>query len=281
MEAAAVEVTRDDLDWRFAQAGGIKIHFGERGNGVPVVCLHGTGPGSDGWSNFRRNVGPLSSQFRVIVPDLPRFGRSDKVVVREPRLTFLSRVVREFMDALGVEAAHLVGNSMGAQTAMKLAIDEPDRVRKLVLVAPAAVGYSLFTPLPTEAVAQIAGYYRGEGPTLEKMTRLLRALAYDPEFVTDDMIRERFEASIVPEVVEVNAGPHWLRQSLEGELERCAAPTLLVWGQQDRATALDVGLLLLAKLPDARLHVFSKCGHWAQSEHADEFNRLVLDFLAG
>lgn len=275
-----MELTRDDLDWRFGQAGDIKIHFGERGTGEPVICLHGTGPGSDGWSNFRSNVGALSSQFRVILPDLPRFGRSDKVVVREPRLTFLSRVVRAFMDSLGLERAHVVGNSMGGQTAMKLAIDHPERVRKLVLVAPAAVGFSLFTPMPTEAVAQIANYYKDEGPTLEKMSRLLRALAYDANFVTDDMIRERFEASIDPEVIEVNAGPHWARQSLEGEVERCGAPTLLVWGQQDRATALDVGLLLLAKLPDARLHVFSRCGHWAQAEHAEEFNRLALDFLA-
>jgi len=273
-------VNREDLDWRTVEAGGRNIHYGEVGEGPPLVLLHGTGPGSDAWGNFRHNIGPLSESFRVIAVDLPRFGGSEKLSVNQPRLDFLSRSVRDFMDAIGVESADVIGNSMGAQTAMKLAIDSPDRVRRLVLMAPAAVGYSIFSPMPTEAGRQIAGYYKGEGPTRSKMERLLKSLAYDPEFVTDAMITERFEASIEPDVLEINQGAHWSRQSLEGELHRCVAPSLLVWGQDDRATTLDIGLLLLRKLPDARLHVFARCGHWAQAEHADEFNRLVVGFLA-
>jgi 4,5:9,10-diseco-3-hydroxy-5,9,17-trioxoandrosta-1(10),2-diene-4-oate hydrolase len=272
-------LTRERLDWRFTKAGDIEIHYGELGQGDPVICLHGTGPGSDAWSNFRHNLEPLAARFRTILVDLPRFGKSEKVMVYQPRLTFLSGVIRDFMNSLDIESAHFVGNSMGAQTAMKLAIDSPEMVEKMVFIGPAAVGFSMFTPLPTESVKQIASYYKGEGPSLEKMARLLKSLAYDPDFVTDEMIQERFEASIDPEVLEVNAGPHWERQSLEGELERCTAPALLIWGQDDRATALDVGLYLLAKMPDACLHVFGRCGHWAQSEHADEFNRLTLDFL--
>lgn len=280
LEDSDVQLPRDQIAWRFTKAGDLNIHYGERGSGHPLICLHGTGPGSDAYSNFRHNVGPLSEHYRVVLVDLPRFGKSDKIVVNEPRLDFLSRVIRETMDSIGIESAHVLGNSMGGQTAMKLAIDSPERVDKLVLLAPAAVGFSLFTPMPTEAVKQIAGYYKGDGPSLDKMRRLMKSLAYDPEFVTEQMVQQRYEASIDPEVLEVNRGPHWQRQSLEGELEKCAAPALLVWGQDDRASALDVGLLLLRKLPDARLHVFGRCGHWAQSEHASEFNRIVLDFLA-
>jgi 4,5:9,10-diseco-3-hydroxy-5,9,17-trioxoandrosta-1(10),2-diene-4-oate hydrolase len=272
-------LTRDDMNWALAMAGDIQIHYGERGTGHPVICLHGTGPGSDAWSNFRRNLGPLSESYHVIAMDLPRFGKSQKVIVDRPRLDFLSGVLADFMDALGLSSAHLIGNSMGAQTAMKLAIDRPAMVNKLVLMAPAAVGYSVFAPMPTEAVRQIAGYYTGTGPSREKMEHLLKTLAYDPAFVTFDMVEDRYNASIDPEVLAVNEGPHWARQSLEGELERCVAPTLLVWGQDDRATTLDIGLLLLRKLPDARLHVFGRCGHWAQAEHHEEFNRLVIEFL--
>lgn len=272
-------ISREDLNWQFADAGGIKIHYGERGEGHPLLLLHGTGPGSDAWGNFRHNIGTLSKSFRTIAVDLPRFGRSAKVEVTGPRLDYLSGVIRDFMDSIGVGSAHVIGNSMGGQVAMKLAIDTPDRVAKLVLIAPAIASHSIFTPMPTEGVRQIANYYKDEGPSLEKMERLLKALAYDPEIVTDEMVRERHQASIDPEVLNVNKGPHWARQSLEGELEKCAASTLIVWGQDDRASALDHGLLLLRRLPDARLHVFARCGHWAQVEHATAFNQLALHFL--
>lgn len=272
-------LSRDDLRWDFARAGDLEIHYGERGDGDPVICLHGTGPGSDAWSNYRHNVEALSEGHRVVLVDFPRFGASEKVVIHEPRLDFLSGVVRDFMDDLGIDAAHFVGNSMGAQAAMKLAIDSPERVRRLVLLAPAIVGYSVFTPMPTESVRQIAEYYKGEGPSREKMARLMKSLAYDPDFVTEEMIDERYEASVRPEVLEINRGPHWERQSLAHEIEQCGAPTLLIWGQDDRATALDHGLLLLKRMPDARLHIFSRCGHWAQAEHAAEFNELAVGFL--
>jgi len=273
-------ISREDVSWGFVQARGLKIHYGELGTGSPLICLHGTGPGSDAWSNFRHNVEALSEQHRVLLIDLPRFGKSEMVAVDEPRLDFLSSVVAGLMGELGIDSADFVGNSMGAQAAMKLAIDSPELVKRLVLVAPAVVGYSVFSPMPTESVGQIAAYYKGDGPSRTKMGRLMRGLAYDPRFVTEEMIDERYEASVRPEVLTVNAGTHWARQSLGDDIELCGAPTLLVWGQDDRATAIDHALLLLRRMPDARLHVFGRCGHWAQSEHAAEFNRLTLDFLA-
>ena len=71
----------------------------------------------------------------------------------------------------------------------------------------------------------------------------------------------------------------WEKETLEGQLDRLAAPILIVWGQDDRAAPLDVALRMVRELPDARLLVFSKCGHWAQVEHAAEFNRVVASFL--
>jgi 4,5:9,10-diseco-3-hydroxy-5,9,17-trioxoandrosta-1(10),2-diene-4-oate hydrolase len=260
---------------------GLRIHYAEAGAGHPVICLHGTGPGSSGLASYRTNAPAFAEHFRVIIPDLPRFGRSSKVEVTRPRLDFLSGAVREFMDALGIARAHFVGNSMGAQTAMKLAIDAPARVAKLVLMAPAAVGYSTHTPMPTEAIRLISEYYRGEGPSPRRMREVLSRLVYDQGYLTEEVVNERYRASVDEEVLRVNRGEHWARQSLERELGRCAAPTLLIWGQDDRATPLDMSLLLLRKLPDARLHIFPRCGHWANVERSAEFNRLVLDFLGG
>jgi 4,5:9,10-diseco-3-hydroxy-5,9,17-trioxoandrosta-1(10),2-diene-4-oate hydrolase len=272
--------TYDEVFGQFVQAGTVRIHHGDLGSGEPVIMLHGTGPGSNAWNNFRLNVGPLAEHYRVLPMDLPRFGRSERVALPGPRLDVLSAVVRDFLDALGIESAHLVGNSMGAQVALKLAIDSPERVRKLALVAPAAIGRSLFTPMPTEVVRMIAGYYRDGGPSLEKMRQLARSLVYDPTIVSDEAIEERYRESTEPEVVAVNSGPHWAHQSLEHELHNVDAETLLLWGQEDRASPLDHGLVMLRTIPRARLFVLSRCGHSAQLERPDDFNHVVLDFLS-
>ena len=271
----------EQVSGKFVQAGGVRIHYGEAGEGPPLICLHGTGPGASGWSNFSRNVDALSRRHRTILVDLPRFGRSDKVAIEGPRLTYLSGVIRAFMDALGIDRASLIGSSMGGQVALKLAIDSPERVDRLVVVGPAVMDHSVFTPMPTECLRLIAGYYKDGGPTLDKMRRLLHTLVYDPASVPEEVVQERYRASVEPEVLAANRGPRWARQPIDRELDRVLAPTLIVWGQDDRASALDHGLLMLKKLPDARLHVFARCGHQAQSEHAEEFNRLVLHFLAG
>ena len=275
-----MELDADKLFGRFVQAGEVRVHYGEAGEGHPVICLHGTGPGANAWANFRLNAGALADRYRTLLVDLPRFGRSEKVVVRGPRLDFLSGVMRALMDALGIERAHFVGNSMGGQVAIKLAIDAPERVGRMVLVAPAPIGHSVFAPMPTETVRMIADYYAGEGPSLEKMRLLMRSLVYDPGSLSEELIRERYQASIEPEVIAANRGPHWAHQSLEHELDRARCPILLVWGQDDRASPLDHGLVMLRKMAQARLHVFARCGHSVQLEYPEEFNRLALDFLA-
>lgn len=274
MTTAAPVTTAD------AKVGDLTIHYAEMGEGEPLICLHGTGPGASGWASYRNNAPTFAATFRTLVPDLPRFGRSSKVPVTEPRLDFTSRAIRGFMDALGIEKAHIIGNSMGAQTALKLAIDTPERVDKLVLMAPAVAGYSLMSPMPTEAVRLISEYYGGGGPSLDKMRTLLSRMVYDQSKLTEEMVLERYQASVDAETVAVNSGGHWARQSLEHELDRCVTPTLLVWGHDDRATPLDHALFLLRKLRDARLHVFPRCGHWANVECSAEFNRLVMSFLA-
>ena len=270
-----------DITEAFAEVGDLRIFYAAAGAGEPVICLHGTGPGASGLANFAANVGALAKQFRVIVPDLPRFGRSSKVKPTGPRLDYLSGVIQGLMDALGVPRAHFVGNSMGGQAALKLAIDAPGRVGRLALVAPAPLSYSVFSPLPAEAVRMIAGYYGGEGPSRDKMRQLLTTLVYDPAVITDELLEQRYQASVDPEAVAANRGQHWAVQSLDRELERVSAPTLLIWGIDDRASPFDQALTMLRRLPQARLHVFARCGHSVQLEYPEEFNHLVLGFLSG
>ncbi len=266
---------------RFVQAGSVRLHYNEVGSGEPVILLHGTGPGASSWSNFASNVDGFAHNFRSLLVDMPQYGKSDKVVIEGGRLTYTANVLKDMLDALGIQRAHFVGNSMGGQVAMKLAIDAPDRVDKLVVIGSNPVSYSLFTPMPLEGIKHIAGYYRADGgPSLDKMRRLMQTILFDQSFLSEQAVQERYAASIQPDVVELMTKfPPPANQDLSGELHLIKSPTLVIWGADDRFGALDVGLLLTRRIPNARMHIFNRCGHWAQVEHADEFNRLVIDFL--
>jgi 4,5:9,10-diseco-3-hydroxy-5,9,17-trioxoandrosta-1(10),2-diene-4-oate hydrolase len=272
-------ITEEQGTGRFVVAGGLRIHYGDVGQGPPVVLLHGAGPGADGWGNFRHNIDALARSHRVLVPDLPRFGRSDKPQTDRPRLDFLADAIGAFLDTLEVRRTHMIGNSLGGQTAMKLAIDRPELVDRIVVVGSNALSRTALAPLPAEGVRLIAGYYSDDGPSREKMRALLLTLVNDQARITDELVEARYQASIDPETVTLNRTGHWPRQSLDNRLTELKSPTLIVWGQDDRASPVEAAHMMLRLIPDARLHVFNRCGHWAQVERADEFNRLVLAFL--
>ena len=188
---------------RLVQAGQIKVYCQEGGKGYPLICLHGGGPGACGWSNFRGNFAELTKHYRTILMDLPQFGKSEKPMVEANWLAFSARVLGNFMDALGIERAHFIGNSMGGQVAIKLAIDNPGRVDRLVVIGSTPVKSTVFQPMPLEAIRNIVTYYQNEGPSLSKMRTLLHSLVYDGAFVTDELVEERFQGSNDPDVVRL------------------------------------------------------------------------------
>jgi len=263
------------------KAGSLNIHYHEVGAGQPLIMLHGAGPGASAWSNFNQNVEAFAARFHCFLVDMPQYGKSDKVVIPGGRLTFLAAFLRDFMDAVDLRQAHFVGNSMGGQAAIKLAIDSPERVDKLVVIGSTPVLTSLFCPLPLEGIKLIGSYYRGDGPSVAKMETLMRTLLYDSSLVSEDTLQERYQATLDPEAIRVFQAPPPQNEDLADQLHKVACPALIVWGADDRFGALDIGLLMLRKFQNARMHIFSRCGHWAQVEHAQEFDQLVLNFLAG
>ena len=130
-------------------------------------------------------------------------------------------------------------------------------------------------------------FYRGDGPTREKMVEFISIMTFDKKWLTDELVDERLALATDPDTAEgtnhaletVRDRRYWAAGELWRELERIAAPTLLVWGRDDRTMPLDGALFALKRIPDVRLHVFGRCGHWAQMEQRDEFNRLVAGFL--
>jgi 4,5:9,10-diseco-3-hydroxy-5,9,17-trioxoandrosta-1(10),2-diene-4-oate hydrolase len=264
----------------FADAAGVRIHYHDVGSGPAVIALHGGGPGATAWSAFRSNLNELAAEYRMLLVDLPQFGRSDKIHLNGPRLTMTARILLALMDGLGLDRPHFIGNSIGGQVAVRLAIDHPDRVGRLVLIGSTPIQYSVFVPQPLEGIKLLRSYYEGEGPTREKMRYLLETLVFDRKAVTDEMVEERFRASAGEDLVRLHAGgPPFEHESLLADLQRVKAPSLLVWGQDDRFGALDIGLLMVRAFADARMLIFGRCGHWAQVEHAAEFNQAVLGFL--
>ena len=269
------------LESKFLTVEGVRVYYQELGSGYPVICIHGAGPGASAESNFKLNAGALAEKFRVILYDMPQYGKSAKIVLTEPRLKYNARILNGFSAGLGIEKAHIVGNSMGGQVAMKFGIDYPDKLSRVVIIGSGGVT-SIFAPSPVEGVKMIARYYKGNGPSREKLRELLQTILYDASFLTEETFEERYQASIDPETVELFGmrQPEMPRENLGPDLHKLKAKLLAIWGMDDRFGALDVGLQITRTVPDGRMHIFTKCGHWAQVEHAAEFNRLVIDFLS-
>lgn len=258
---------------------------------TPLVLLHGGGPGATGASNYARNADALAAAgHRVLVPDMPGYGRSSKELDHADPFGDLAIFVRGLLDALDVEKAHVVGNSYGGAAALRLALDRPDRVETLVLMGPGGIGTTRRPP--TKGLNALLGYYSGEGPSRAKLTSFIREhLVFDASGVPEELVELRYQASIDPEVV---ANPPLRRPSGRGALRtlwrmdftrdrdrlaRCQVPTLVVWGTHDKVNRPSGGPWLARTMPRCDLHLFARTGHWAQYEQAPRFNRLLLDWL--
>ncbi|HEY3116908.1 MAG TPA: alpha/beta fold hydrolase [Chloroflexota bacterium] len=277
MAATATALTAESTS-KFESVGDFKLHYNEAGTGPAVVMVHGGGPGASGWSNFQRNIGSFAEHHRTLLVDMPQFGQSDSVVVTEPRSQHTARAICALLDKLGIEKASLVGNSMGGGASINFAIDYPNRIDKLVVMGSSGAGQSLFAPMPTEGIKVLNQVFND--PTADGMRRLINLMVYDSSFLTEELLQDRLQAALNPGHLEARKKSGNAQRDLGAELGKITAPTLILWGRDDRVVPMDTGLRLLAGLPGSQMHIFGHCGHWVQFEHADEFNRLVLDFLA-
>jgi 4,5:9,10-diseco-3-hydroxy-5,9,17-trioxoandrosta-1(10),2-diene-4-oate hydrolase len=272
-----------------ADAGGFRLHYHEAGDGPPVVMLHGGGPGASAWGNFGANLAVFAKEFRTLLVDQPGFGDSDKPEIAGHYFTFSADALLRLLDMLGIEKARLVGNSLGGGTAVRFALRHPDRAGRLVLMAPGGLSLNVFSPDPTEGVKKLYAFAAPPGPSREKLADFLRALVFDRSLITDELVEERFRYASDPDALRAMAAmgasftnPETFEDGmLWREAHRLRQRVLLIWGREDRANPLDGALAALKLMPRAELHVFGRCGHWAQLERFDEFNRLAMSFLGG
>jgi 4,5:9,10-diseco-3-hydroxy-5,9,17-trioxoandrosta-1(10),2-diene-4-oate hydrolase len=253
-----------------------------------VVLLHGGGPGASAWSNFGRNMPAIAASYRTVMMDLPGYGKTAARPLTGHFFTIAAQALAGLLDHLSIEKAHLIGNSLGGGTALRFALDYPDRAGRLVLMGPGGMTLNVLAPDPTEGIRRLMEFGAPPGPSRAKMEAFLRCMVHDQRLITDELIDERYAVASTPEALAgmVAMGGSFFGEHAEDgmlwrEAHRINHEVLLIWGREDRVNPLDGALVALKQLRRAQLHVFGGCGHWAQLEKLNQFNELSLRFLSG
>jgi pimeloyl-ACP methyl ester carboxylesterase len=263
------------------------LRYYDQGSGPGLLFLHGSGPGVTGWRNFRGVLPTFAEHFRCLVLEFPGFGVSDDFG-GHPMVT-AQGAVAPFLDALEVPKVDIVGNSMGGGVGINFAINNPDRVGKLVTIG--GIGTNVFSPGPSEGIRLLQDFT--EEPTRQRLIDWLRSMVYDEALVTDQLIEERWALATDPPTLESARrmyGKAAFAQMMAmmrhadmpmpwAIMHKVKCPTLLTWGRDDRVSPLDMALIPMRTIPNAELHVFPNCGHWAMIEAKQAFESTVLAFL--
>ncbi|HEX4865949.1 MAG TPA: alpha/beta fold hydrolase [Acidimicrobiales bacterium] len=263
--------------------GDYRIHYHEAGDGPALVLLHGSGPGVSGWSNFRGNFPVFAGQFRTVVMDMPGFGRSERPELDRAYPRVAADGLARLLDGLGIERAHLLGNSMGGYVGLEFALAYPDRVNRMVLMGPGGLAVNVLGPDPSEGARRLGEFMMA--PSKAAMEAWVDTMVANKAVVDDGLIEERLANAMAPGALESaiaifsSLGQHPEPVPMFARLKGIKVPTLVTWGRDDRMLPVEGALMGFRQLPNAELHIFSRCGHWAQVERKDDFERLVVEFL--
>jgi pimeloyl-ACP methyl ester carboxylesterase len=280
-----------EVDWRAHQrweiVDGHSVNTIDLGEGPPIVFIHGL---SGSWPNWLEQLPAFATDHRVVTLDLPGFGHSP-MPSQEISIAGYARLLDRLFEQLGIDAAAVVGNSMGGFIAAELAISFPQRVERLVLVS--AAGISTYNdPRTMRAV-----------PTLRRLERILAAggawfAAKSDAVARRARMREatlslvvrhpgRLPAALAAEQLRGAGKPGFLQAlqsiidyDLRERFPEIACPTLIVWGEDDKLIDVGDADLFAELIPNSRKVVFEETGHMAMLERPAAFNALLRDFLS-
>ena len=264
---------------RFLQVGDWRTRVLEAGRGEPLVLMAGT---IGHLEAYARNIAALAGHFRVIAYDYPGHGYT---TLAEADLELPDYVahLRGLLDALGVDRAHLSGESLGGWVAVKFAAEYPERTGRLVLNTP---GGTMATPEVMERIRTLS-QAAADDPSPERIRTRLEWLMADPASVTDELVdirrtiyaRPGFAASMRALLCLQDAEIRRRNLLTDAELAAVTGPALVIWTSDDPSGPAAAGLAMAERMPDARFEVIKDAGHWPQWEQAETFNAMVLEFL--
>lgn len=231
------------MESRWLKIDDHNIHYVEHGNGFPLLLLHG---GASDWRAWENNIEALARHYRVIAPDIVGFGKSDKsksVYGIDDFVEYLGG----FVSALSIERMHLAGHSLGGRIALEFVCRYPDKLEKIIPVAPFGFG-----KLSTWGFILGVISYWGRKLFFRKNSYPTLDIEYSQDGFKEFMTK----------------------------LRKVASPTMIVWGEKDPYLPAKQAYIANSVLPNSRVEVMPRCGHAPQSADSNLFNKLVLDFLA-
>jgi len=261
-------------------AGDIKTHFLEAGSGPDLVLLHGGEYGASAEITWRCNIEHLARRFHVVAPDLLGWGHTDKVYSFSDPAGLRIKHLQRFLEALGIGKAFFVGNSAGGGLILRASVRRPApmQIDKMVTICGNA---SVFK---TTSQADLENYT----PSPENMKKIVALLYHDRKWQSDANIRERYECSIIPGAWEtlsaarLRSPVHQTRSTTDefvNQLSRLAIPLLIMSCEHDPLNQRDWDVNFQKIVPGSKVHRFEHSAHEPQIEEADEFNRVLVEFL--
>src|SRR5437868_1463572 len=285
-----------DADWRdslefifnpeyswFTRVNGLRIHYQEAGdeNAPPMILIHGFISSNLIWTN---TLLPLASEgFRVIAPDLPGYGYSDKPADAEYTIAEQAATMIGLLDRLQIKKATIVGASYGGAIAATMALDYPERVEKLILVGAVTNDEAKKKLLLRLSCLPVIGdiatpLFLGSRWILRRRMQEMYRRMDKP--INDLMVAARHHLLATSNVhrAMIRTARRWRANRIQREASLIKQPTMLVWGDVDTHIPLAEGLKLRDAIPHSRLIVFRNCGHLPPTEHPEKFVELVADF---
>ncbi|MGQ4601238.1 alpha/beta fold hydrolase [Nocardia sp. R6R-6] len=266
---------------RLIESGGVQVNVVDMGDpgSIPVLFLHGGGPGCSGWSDWHPVGEQLGEGYRRIYLDFPHYGASPAGRLKGPTYTALGAVIVDVLEALGVEQAHFVCQSIGGAAAIRLAADRPDLFSSMAVTG-VVIEYGVVTPNISDKVAVAAIMpFLGE-PSPETMRELLAFAEWaEAESIPDDLVHARFEASM--NHLERFSDPEVLGTSedLGPYLDRNKVPTLVAYGDRDPWAPVEVPLHLFTRFENSRLVIVKGGSHHFPEERPDVYLSLIRAWL--
>ena len=263
---------------RFVEAGPIKMHVLEYGNpeDPAVVFLHGSGPGNCGYANFSKNAQEFADAgFYVVLPDLIGFGYTDKPIdLGDYTLDLFCDTLKAGLISLGISSCSFVGNSLGGGIAVQIALNDPNFVKKLIMMGPGCIEeqQDYFT-MP--GISKMVDALK-DGLTEETLKKVLKNFVYDETLITPDLIAMRWyivkdqPKEVITTMKTPNLGPR---------LQELTCPILTFWGADDLFMPPQGKQTCLRANNQSRLIEVNACGHWVMIEHPRMFNATGIDFL--